>query len=77
MARIQIVRQEGLLGGKPVIKGTRISVDNISTYLSNGYGVADIKEAYPFLSDAQIRAAFDFLDEKVDEQRKQLEPSSV
>lgn len=73
----QIIQKKGLLGGKPTIKGTRISVDHIATYLTHGYGVKDIKEAYPSLTDTQIQAAFDYLDEKVHKERKKLEPTSV
>lgn len=67
-----IIKRKGLLGNRPTIKGTRISVDNISTYLSNGYGIEDIREAYPFLSNEQIQAALDFLDLQVHKERNKL-----
>ena len=72
-----IIQKKGLLGGKPTIRGTRISVDHIATYLTHGYGLEDIKEAYPFLNDGQIQAAFDYLDEKVHKERKTLETETA
>lgn len=69
-----IIRRKGLLGGKPTIKGTRISVDHIAVYLTHGYGLQDIKEAYPTLSDAQIKAALDYLGDQVTAERQKLEP---
>jgi uncharacterized protein (DUF433 family) len=52
-----IVRNPNILGGKPVIKGTRLSVDFILERLANGQTVDDLLEGYPQLSDALIREA--------------------
>ena len=46
-----------VLGGKPVIRGTRISVDLILRDLAEGASVEEILEAYPHLTDADVRAA--------------------
>ncbi len=72
-----ITRDRGILGGKPIIKGTRIAVDDISTYLSYGLGVEDIKKAYPALTNAQIKATLDYLDDQVHREREKLEPASL
>lgn len=58
--REHIHSDPGILGGKPVVKGTRISVELILEYLADGGGVADIIEGYPSLSEASIRAAVSF-----------------
>jgi len=43
--------------GKPVIKGTRISVELILRKLSEGATVEELLDAYPHLSHEDIRAA--------------------
>ena len=53
--RIEI-NSEVLLG-KPVIRGTRISVELILRKLSEGATEADLIDAYPRLSRADIQAA--------------------
>jgi uncharacterized protein (DUF433 family) len=46
--------------GKPVIKGTRITVELILEKLSEGETFEDILEAHPHISDEAIRAALAF-----------------
>ena len=46
--------------GKPVIKGTRITVEIILEKLSNGETIKDILEAYPNLNKKKIMAALAF-----------------
>jgi uncharacterized protein (DUF433 family) len=46
-----------VLAGKPVIAGTRISVELILRDLAEGATVEDLLEAYPQLCDADVRAA--------------------
>lgn len=55
-----IVRNNGILGGKPVIKGTRISVELILDKLSNGFTLDDLLAGYPHLSKEAIEACFDY-----------------
>lgn len=46
-----------VLGGKPVIRGTRISVELILRDLAEGATVEQVLKAYPTLTDADVRAA--------------------
>ena len=46
--------------GKPVIKGTRITVELILEKLSSGETVENILEAHPHISKEQIQAALAF-----------------
>jgi len=54
--------------GKPIIKGTRISVYDILTWLSNGMSRKEILADYPELSIEQINACLSFAAKK--EQRR-------
>ncbi len=49
-----------ILGGKPVVKGTRISVELILEYLAEGASVPEILDGYDHLTEADIRAAIAF-----------------
>lgn len=49
-----------ILGGKPVVKGTRISVELILEYLADGGSVEDILDGYPSLTEQDVRAAIAF-----------------
>ena len=45
------------LGGKPVIRGTRIPITLILELLASGMSFSEIKKEYPNLSDDDIKAA--------------------
>jgi uncharacterized protein (DUF433 family) len=49
-----------ILGGKPVIKGTRIPVYLILELLSAGYNFKRIIKAYPSLTEEDIKAAVNY-----------------
>ena len=49
-----------VLCGKPVIRGTRISVELILRKLSEGATVEDLLDAYPHLTVEDVRAAVAF-----------------
>ncbi len=46
-----------IMGGKACIAGTRVPVHILLGHLGSGATVADLLEAYPFLTDADIHAA--------------------
>lgn len=46
--------------GKPVIKGTRITVELVLKKMSEGASVNDIKAMYPDLNSAQINACIEY-----------------
>ncbi len=52
-----IVTDPHIKGGKPVIAGTRITVDLILEKLAAGETVADLLEAHPRLTEEAVRAA--------------------
>ena len=53
MNRIEINPKK--LGGKPVIKGTRISIHLILKMLANGMDIKKILKEYPELTEEDIR----------------------
>jgi len=58
MSRI-IVTPE-ILGGKPIIEGTRLSVEHILGILGNGMSHEEIIKAYPELSEESIHAVLEY-----------------
>lgn len=50
--------------GKPVIRGTRITVTDILEYLAGGMSEAEILEDFPDLQADDIRAALTFAAER-------------
>ncbi len=60
MSTIRIISDPTILFGKPVIVGTRISVELILDKLGAGDSIADLLDDYPHLSVADIRAAIQF-----------------
>ncbi len=56
-----IVSDYQVLQGKPIIKGTRISVELILELFSAGWTEKQILESYPTLSSESLRAVFTYL----------------
>ena len=54
--RKHIVCNPGILLGKPVIKGTRISVELILKKMAEGISNEELMEAYPSLTRKDINA---------------------
>jgi uncharacterized protein (DUF433 family) len=50
--------------GKPVIRGTRITVADILEYLAGGMSAEEIVADFPSLDEADIRAALAFAAER-------------
>ena len=48
-----------VLVGKPVVAGTRIPITLIANLVKHGYDHADIRDAYPLLTDDDIDAALE------------------
>jgi uncharacterized protein (DUF433 family) len=58
--REMVISDPGVMMGKPVIAGTRITVELILEKLAAGETVAQILEAHPRLSEEALRAALAF-----------------
>jgi uncharacterized protein (DUF433 family) len=65
MGEPMIVSNPKIMVGKPVIKGTRITVELILEKLAAGQIIEQILEDYPYLTMEGIRAAQEFAAESV------------
>ena len=53
----RIVIDPDIMYGKPVIKGTRLTVALVVEKLAYGATFEDLKEDYPFIAEEDIRSA--------------------
>jgi uncharacterized protein (DUF433 family) len=58
--RDRIVVDPQILVGKPVIRGTRLSVEMIVDLLAQGWSEADVLRSYPKLSAEDIHACLKY-----------------
>lgn len=63
--RPRIIRDPNILRGKPIIEGTRISVEFLLEELAGGRTIAQLVELYPPLSQEEISAALEYAAESV------------
>ena len=54
--RERIVIDAGILSGKPIVKGTRISVELVIDLLARGYTTAQVLEQYDHVTAEDVRA---------------------
>ena len=55
--RDRIVSDPGVLVGKPVIRGTRVSVESLLDLMAEGWSTEDILRNYSHLTADDLRAA--------------------
>lgn len=56
----RIAIDPGICGGRPVIAGTRVRVTDILEMLAGGATAAGIVADFPYLAEADVRAALAF-----------------
>lgn len=56
----RIVIDPDICNGKPVVRGTRITVQTILEFLAAGDSVQDVLEEYPGLSREDVQACLDY-----------------
>ena len=52
-----VTLDSSVMGGKPCIRGTRVTVGTITGLLASGAEIPEILELYPYLAIEDIRAA--------------------
>jgi uncharacterized protein (DUF433 family) len=64
----RITFNANVMGGKPCIRGMRITVGTIIGLLAKGYSHSDILKVYPYLEAEDISAALLYATWRVEEQ---------
>ena len=72
-----IVTDPGLLSGKPVIKGTRLSVEFVLELLAAGWDETSLRDNYPNLSQDAIRAVLAYAADTLSDDRFYLLPPAA
>ena len=67
-----ITIEPGKRGGKPCIRGMRITVYDILEYLASGMSMPDILDDFPYLTQADILAALSYAAEREKHMRVSL-----
>ena len=62
----RITIEPGKRGGKPCIRGMRITVYDILSYLASGMSFDEILEDFPYLTREDILASLEFAAERED-----------
>jgi uncharacterized protein (DUF433 family) len=65
----RIHRDPGILGGKPVIKGTRIAVAFVLELLAHGWTHEQILDDYPNLKNADLLACLAYAADRANSDR--------
>jgi uncharacterized protein (DUF433 family) len=65
----RIVINPKVMVGKPIIKGTRITVEHVMWQLSSGMSPAEIVDAHPHLSLDDVRAVCAYAAARLAEER--------
>ena len=65
MTNERIVMNPEILSGKPIIKGTRISVEFILESLSSGMSIEEILKEYSYLTKKDILAALEYATQRL------------
>jgi uncharacterized protein (DUF433 family) len=63
----RITTQPDVMGGKPTIRGLRVTVGTILGLLAAGHSIEKILEDYPYLEEADVRAALHYAAWRVEE----------
>ena len=63
--RDRITVDPAILAGKPVIKGTRLSVEFIVELLAQGWTHAQVIENYPGVTEEDLRACLAYASERL------------
>jgi len=71
----RITLNPNVMGGKPCIRGMRVTVGTIVGLVASGYSIADILKAYPYLEADDIRESLAYAAWRVEEVELPLVPA--
>ena len=75
--REHIVSDQAILGGKPILKGTRLSVEFVLELLAGGWDDQSLRQNYPSLTEERVRAVLAYAAETFREERFYLLPPAA
>ena len=70
----RITMDPDVMGGRPCIRGLRVTVGTILGLLASGHSVQDVLEAYPYLEEEDIRQALAYASWRSEEIELTLHP---
>jgi uncharacterized protein (DUF433 family) len=56
----RITRDHRVMGGKPCIRGMRVTVGTIVGLIASGHSQAEVLRLYPYLEEGDIREALSY-----------------
>lgn len=63
----RITFKPDVMGGKPTIRGMRVTVGTVVGLVASGYSPAEIVDAYPYLEEEDVRQALAYAAWRVEE----------
>ena len=75
MAIDRITIDPTVMGGKPCIRGMRVTVGTIVGLLAEGHSTAEILELYPYLEPQDIAQALSYAALRAEEREIELKPA--
>ena len=68
----RITRDPKVMGGKPCIRGLRVTVGTVVGLIASGHSNADVLRLYPYLAEEDIRDALSYAAWRAEEQEVPL-----
>lgn len=63
----RITHDPAVMGGKPCIRGLRVTVGTVVGLVASGHGPAEIVKLYPYLEEEDVREALAYAAWRVEE----------
>lgn len=70
----RITLDPAVMGGKPCIRGMRVTVGTLVGLLAAGHSIADVLKAYPYLEEEDLREALAYAAWRVEEVEVPIAP---
>ena len=71
----RITLEPKIMGGRPCIRGTRVTVGTIAGLVASGADFQEILTLYPYLEEDDLRAALTYAAWRVEEREVDLVPA--
>ena len=72
----RIERTPGTMGGKPRIRGTRVTVGTLVGLLGAGRSMEEVLQAYPYVERADVEAALQYAAWRAEEVEVRLDEAA-